>query len=131
LILSTNEDRKKAPKVHLQNDKFTLAAFRMNEKAILSLKNKQFYDTFTIAWNVIYRSYDSTWFLFPNKSEKWFQHTLSNEAAFSSFEVFIYSFFCSNICTEGGMNLFHCGLKNIYRLVNIHFSGEKNVDSFR
>jgi hypothetical protein len=107
LILSTNEDRKKAPKIHLQNDKFTLAAFRMNAKAIL----------FIYHWIRL-------GFLFPNKSEKWFQHSLSNEVAFSSFEVFIYSFFCSNICTEGGMNLFHCGLKNIYRLVNIHFGGE-------
>ena len=64
-------------------------------------------------------------FYFQTKVKNGFNTPFSNAAAFSSFEVFIYSFFCSNICTEGGMNLFHCGLKNIYRLVNIHFSGEK------
>jgi hypothetical protein len=131
LILSTNEDRKKAPKIHLQNVKFTLAAFRMNVKSYIIFKKHYFMIRSSSRGMLFIDHMIRLGFYFQTKVKNGFNTPFSNAAEFSSFEVFIYSFFCSNICTEGGMNLFHCGLKNIYRLVNIHFSGEKNVDSFR
>ncbi len=83
LILSTNEDRKKAPKIHLQNDKFTLAAFRMNAKAIF-LKKHNFMIRSPSRGMLFIDHMIRLGFYFQTKVKNGFNTPFSNAAEFSS-----------------------------------------------